>query len=229
MEKEKTKGIHDGHRQRLKERFLQCGLESFNDINALELLLIYALPRRDTNHLAHALLDRFGSLDAVLEASAEELKTVSGVGDNAAVLLRLIPAVSKRYMLDKYPASDPVDTPTAAGRYFLPMFMYETQEVTLALLLDARKCPIVCRELGRGVVNAAEIQTRRLAEMCLERHASAVVLAHNHPSGNTDPSKEDEETTRHLTRALALLGVELCDHIIVAGCTYVSMRECGLM
>lgn len=229
MEKKQTEGVHDGHRQRLKERFLQFGLEGFNDINALELLLTYALPRRDTNGLAHALLARFGSLNGVLEASAEELKTVSGVGDNAASLLRLIPAVSKRYMLDKYPVSEPVDTPTAAGRYFLPMFMYETREVTLALLLDARKRPIVCRELSRGVINATEVQTRRLAEMCLERHASAVVLAHNHPSGDTDPSREDEETTRRLTRALAMLGVELCDHIIVAGCSYVSLRECGLM
>lgn len=222
-------GEHDGHRKRMRDRFLRYGLENFDDVNALELLLHFAVPRRDTNVLAHTLLRQFGSLNGVLEATVEELKSVPGVGDNTAALLRLIPAVSKRYMVDKFPDTEPVDTPTAAGRYFLPRFMYETQEVTLALLLDARKHPLSCHELYRGVVNAAEIQTRRLAELCLQRHASAVVLAHNHPSGIASPSREDEETTACLRRALSLLGVELCDHIIVSGCNYVSMKECGML
>ena len=148
-------GIHDGHRQRMKTRFLEHGLDNFDDINTLELLLFYAAPRRDTNGLAHALLDRFGSLDGVLEASPAELRELSGIGDNAAVLLRLIPEISRRYMTDKTPRTQPVDTPAAAGRYFIPRFMFETEEVVLALLLDARKCPLLCAELSRGVVNAA--------------------------------------------------------------------------
>ena len=222
-------GIHDGHRQRMKNRFLQYGLDNFDDVNALELLLFFAAPRRDTNGLAHALLDRFGSLSAVLDASAEELQSVDGVGENAAALLGLIPAVSRRYMIGKTPDTLPVDDPASAGRYFLPRFMYEREEVVLALLLDARKKPILCRELGRGVVNAAEVSARKLAELCLERKASAVILAHNHPSGVALPSAEDETVTARLARALGLIGVELSDHIIVAGCEYVSMRECGLL
>ena len=109
-------GIHDGHRQRMKERFLGHGLDNFNDINALELLLFYAAPRRDTNALAHALLDRFGSFSAVLEADEQELLAVPGVGENAVTLLRLIPAVSRRYLLDKSPADEPVNSAEAAGR-----------------------------------------------------------------------------------------------------------------
>ena len=222
-------GVHDGHRQRMKRRFLEHGLDNFDDVNVLELLLFYAQPRQDTNAMAHALLDRFGSLSAVLEARPAELRNVNGIGDNAAALLGLIPAVSRRYLLDKSPAAEPVDTPAAAGRYFIPRFMYETEEVVYALLLDARKQPICCRELSRGTVNAAEINARRLAELSLERRASAVILAHNHLSGVAMPSAEDEMATNQFNRALNLIGVELSDHIIVAGCSYVSMREGRLL
>ena len=221
--------IHEGHRERMKKRFLEHGLENFDDVNALELLLFYALPRRDTNALAHALLDRFGSLAGVLDASAEELMTVDGVGENAAGLLRLIPAVSRRYVVGKTPAAEPVDSPTKAGRYFVPRFLYETDEVVLALLLDARRRPILCREMGRGTVDAAQISARKLAALCLERKASSVIVAHNHPSGSAMPSTEDEAFTARLAEALSVLGVELSDHIIVAGTDYVSLRESNLM
>lgn len=222
-------GIHDGHRQRMKERFRGHGLDNFNDINALELLLFYAAPRRDTNALAHALLDRFGSFSAVLEADEQELLAVPGVGENAVTLLRLIPAVSRRYLLDKSPADEPVNSAEAAGRYFLPKFMYETDEVVYALLLDARGRPIHCETLSRGTVDAAEINARKLAELALQHRASSVLLAHNHRSGVALPSVEDETVTARLARALDLLGVELSDHIIVAGSSYVSMREAGYM
>ena len=222
-------GIHDGHRARMKNRFLTHGLDNFDDVNVLELLLFFSVPRRDTNVTAHALLARFGSLTGVLEARKEELTSVEGVGENAACLLRLIPALSRRYVIEKTPASEPVDTPIRAGRYFIPHFMYETEEVALALLLDARSRPILCREIGRGVVNASEIRARKLAELCLEHRASAVILAHNHPSGLAIPSREDELFTRKLAQALSVLGVELSDHIIVAGTEYVSMSESGLL
>jgi DNA repair protein RadC len=221
--------IHDGHRQRMKRRFLEHGLDNFDDVNALELLLFFAEPRRDTNEHAHALMAKFGSLSGVLEARPEELRSVPGIGDNAAALLSLIPAMSRRYLVEKTPDSEPVADPASAGRYFIPHFMYETEEVVLVLLLDARKRPILCRELSRGVVNAAEINARKLAELCLERRASAVILAHNHLSGVALPSAEDETATAQLRRALELIGVELSDHIVVAGCEYVSMRESGLL
>ena len=220
---------HEGHRQRLKERFRGYGLDNFNDVNALELLLFYAAPRRDTNVLAHALLERFGSFSAVMEADEHELLSVPGVGESVVTFLRLIPAVSRRYMLDKTPGTEPIDSAAAAGRYFVPLFMYEKEETVYALLLDARKCPIRCEVLSRGTVDAAEIQTRRLAELALQYHASAVILSHNHPSGLAMPSAEDESTTAHIARALDILGVELSDHVIVAGFEHVSMREAGMI
>lgn len=222
-------GIHDGHRARLKSRFHEHGPESFDDINLLELLLFYALPRQDTNVIAHALLDRFGSLDAVLEASAEELESVSGIGENAAILLRLIPAVSRRYLIVKTPDNETLGSITAAARYLLPRFLFEREEVALALLLDARNRPICCREMGRGVVNAVEINARRLVSLVLERKASSVILSHNHLSGVALPSAEDESATRCLRDALSLVGVKLIDHIVFAGNDYVSMKEAGML
>lgn len=221
-------GIHDGHRQRMKERFVNYGLDNFDDVNALELLLFYALPRRDTNELAHTLLARFGSLHGVLEASHQELCNVPGIGESAAVLLSLIPAMSRRYMLSKTPKADAVRTPTAAGRFFVPRFMYEREEVVMALFLDARKRPIDCMELERGAVDAVSFNMRRLVSLTLEKKASSLILAHNHLSGEVLPSAEDERATRQLARALSVVGVELDDHIVVAGCEYLSMREAGL-
>jgi len=107
--------------------------------------------------------------------------------------------------------------------------MYETEETVYALLLDARKRPIHCAAISRGTVDAAEVNARRLAELALQYRASAVILAHNHRSGVALPSVEDETSTARLARALDLLGVELSDHIIVAGNDYVSMREGGFM
>ena len=196
-------GVHDGHRSRMKERFRGHGLENFNDINALELLLFYAAPRRDTNGMAHALLERFGSFSAVLEANEQELLAVPGIGENAVTLLRLIPEVSRRYLLDKTPSNEPIDSAEAAGHYFIPRFMYETEEIVYALLLDARKRPIHCAAISRGTVDAAEVNARRLAELALQYRASAVMLcsAWSFPTTSSSP----ETTTSPCARA------DLCD------------------
>ena len=222
-------GIHDGHRQRLRTRFLEHGLDNFDELNALELFLCYAIPRQDTNPIAHALLDRFGSLDAVLEAMPSELMKVPGIGENAAALLALIPAISRRYMLCKSPKSEALTTIAQAGRYLIPYFMYERDETVYALLMDARHRPLCCTEIARGSVDAAEFSPRRIVSLCLEKNASYVILAHNHLSGVVLPSAEDESATRKLARALDLVGVSLSDHIVVAGYNYCSMKECGML
>jgi len=221
--------IHDGHRQRVRARFLNHGLDNFDDITALELLLFYARPQGDTNPLAHALLDRFGCLTSVLEASVSELTQVPGVGETTAALLKLIPAMARRYLIQKVSDDDVIDTPTRAGSFFMPYFLGAREERIYALFLDIRRRPMGCMELSRGVVSAVEMNARHLAAAALERNASFVMLAHNHLSGVALPSTEDEESTRRLAEALRLVGVILCDHIVVAGCDYVSMCECGML
>lgn len=220
---------HKGHRQRLKNRFAQYGLDSFSDLHALELFLFYVLPRQDTNPLAHALLEHFGSLEAVLEAEPEELSAVPGMGESAAVFLQLIPAVSRRYLIRKGERNLPIATPEDAGEYMLPYFLYAREEMIYALFLDSRSHPLSCEAVNKGVINAAEIGVRSLVSRALELKCSYIILAHNHPSGVILPSTEDEAATLRLRQTLHAVGVTLSDHLIIAGDSFLSMSEVGML
>lgn len=224
-------GIHDGHRNRLKEQFMNHGLDSFSDHVVLELLLFYALPRRDTNELAHTLLNHFGSLDAVFEAAPEELQKIPGIGDHAATLLHLIPQVNRRYLIAKHKTqSGPaLDTDEKAGQFAVAQLYYEKEEVQLAVCLDSYYRIISSRFMSRGTVNAVEISTRRLVQYALKNDATAVLIAHNHPCGVALPSQEDIIVTQHILNALTAVSIELYDHIIVAGDEYISLYKSGMI
>lgn len=219
--------IHKGHRDRLKKRFLENGLDSFTDIQVLELLLFYVIPRKDTNPIAHALLERFGSLSQTLEAPVEELKKVSGIGDETAVFLHLVPAVGRCYMVDKAMRSTVLNTLDQCGRYLLPYFFGRKVETVFLLCLDAKCKVLCCKEVGEGNVNSTGISIRKIVETALAANATTVVLAHNHPSGIALPSAEDVQTTRRVAAALRAVDVQLADHIIVADDDYVSMTQSG--
>ena len=222
-------GVHDGHRDRQRARFLEYGLDNFNDLNALELLLFYAIPRRDTNEIAHALLECFGSLEGVFYASERELLQVPGIGTNAAALIRLVPQLMKKSALSRPDRREVIMNSSDAGRYFVPRFMYEQDEVVYLLCLDGQKRVIKCAEMGRGVVNCVETSIRRIVETALKYKSSSVILAHNHPDGLALPSSEDDMVTKQVSTALALVGVSLEDHIIVAGDDFVSFADSGIM
>ena len=194
--------VHDGHRERLKNRFLAEGLDGFTDIQALELLLFYCIPRKDTNELAHRLLDRFGSLSQVLETKPEDLMTVEGIGQNAATFLNLIPAAGRFYSVNRLSRSKVLKTIDECGHYLLPYFEGRSYETVFLLCLDA-KCKVLCCQLvGEGGVNSAGVPIRRVVEMALAANATTVLLAHNHPSGLALPSHEDIVTTRRVALAL---------------------------
>lgn len=222
-------GVHDGHRDRLRQSYLEHGLMSMNDINALELLLFYAIPRRDTNEIAHRLLDRFETLDGVFSASAEELQEVEGIGENAAALLTLIPEIMKKSRVSKSREIRQIRSSDDAGACLLPYFLNERDEVVYLLCLDTKRCVICCAEMGRGVVNSVDTGIRRIVEKALKVRASSVILAHNHPDGIALPSREDEVFTRALYNALETVGIRLEDHIIVAEDDYTSMADTGLL
>lgn len=220
--------IHAGHRERLKQRFLENGLDDFTDVQVLELLLFYAIPRQDTNPIAHELIRRFGSLSKVLEAGAEELKQVKGISDHAATLLCLITELSRFYQVDCAQRNQCLTTLEACGEYLAPYFFGRANETVFLLCLDA-KCKVLgCKEIGEGSVNAASVSVRKVVEMALKANATTVVLAHNHPSGVAVPSHEDVQTTRRIAAALNAVEIHLADHIIVAEGDYVSMVQSGL-
>lgn len=222
-------GVHDGHRERMKNRFLEQGLDGFDDHNVLELLLFYALPRQDTNPIAHELINRFGTLDAVFSAPAEQLQEVSGVGSSVAALIKLIPEISRRCELVKNRPETIIDSSEKAGAYLVPLFMNERDEVVYVICLDAKGKLLCCKELFRGVPNTTSISLRKIAELVLSKGASAVIISHNHTSGIAIPSMEDERTTALIKDTLLRLGVELKDHIIVAGDDFVSMADSGIL
>ena len=217
--------MHEGHRARVKKRFLEEGLDHFSDIQALELLLFYAIPRADTNPIAHRLLDHFGSLSQVLEANPEELKKISGVGENGALLLNLIPQMGRFYMTDRASAPGVLTTLEQCAQYLMPRFFGRKLETVFLLCLDAKCKVLCCREVGEGGTNSAGISIRRVVETALGVNASSVVLAHNHPSGVALPSPEDIQTTRRVAMALQAVEIVLVDHIIVADDDYVSIAQ----
>lgn len=219
-------GIHDGHREKMRRRFLETGLAGFADHEALELLLFYAIPRRDTNALAHVLLERYGSLGATLAAPVEDLQKVDGVGESAALLLRLVPMLTER---SRARESAPVilNSTERAGEYLLHRFDGKKYELVYELCLDRKGKLLVSKLLTEGDVNGAELNIRKLVENALLANASAVILSHNHPSGVALPSGEDFATTDRVRTALEGVGIQLVDHIIVADGDFVSMRDSG--
>lgn len=219
--------IHDGHRQRLKDRFRQNGLDNFTDVQVLELALFYCIPRKDTNPIAHALLEHFGSLSQVLEASVEELQKVEGIGENTAVFLSMLTQIGRYYLVDRSQREVILPTIEKCGAYLVPYFFGRPVETVFLLCLDAKCKVLCCREVGRGSVNSAGISVRKVVEMALGANATSVVMAHNHPSGLALPSTEDIQTTRRIAAALSAVDVHLADHIVVADGDYVSMVQSG--
>lgn len=220
--------IHDGHRQRLKDRFLRDGLDGFTEIQMLELLLFYAIPVRDTNPLAHQLLDKFGSLARVLDAPLDKLMEVDGIKDHAATLLKLTQAMGRCYEVSKAKEEKILATIEDCGAYLKPFFLGRKNEMVFLLSLDAKLKVLNCREVGEGSVNYASVPIRRVVEIALEDGASSVVLAHNHPSGLAVPSGDDIHTTRRLAMALSAVEIQLVDHIVVADNDFVSMVQSGI-
>lgn len=219
-------GLHDGHRQRCKQRFLRTGAEGFDDHQLLELLLFYAIPRCDTNETAHRLLKRFGSLQGVLYAAPEELSAVEGIGESAAVLLRLTGDLSLRARKAALPEKL-LNSPGRAGAYFAELLLGQKRELLYEACLDGKGKLLSCRCITKGTVTSSPLQIRQVVENALYSGADSVLLAHNHPSGVALPSADDVQTTQRIAQALHAVDIVLIDHIVVAEGDYISMVQSG--
>lgn len=217
---------HTGHRARVRARFLREGLDSFEEHNALELLLFYAIPQRDTNELAHKLINTFGSLSAVFDASAESLMQVGGISENTAVLIKLIPAMYGKYTRSKKnPDTLFLRSAEAAGEYFTSLFAGKSTEHFYAVCMN-HKCKVLKTVLiSDGTARETQINTRKLLEAAVHTGASNMLIAHNHPEGVAVPSVADVDETNKLFHMLKNAQVKLNDHFIISGDEWFSMAS----
>lgn len=222
-----NKGIHVGHRKRVKEKFVQGGLANFQEHEILEFLLFFGIPYKDTNELAHVLINKFGGFSNVFDAPIESLLEVAGMTENAGVLIKMLPEVARRYRQDKIIKRDDVSG-FSKCREFLTNLLYDsTKEEFYLLSLDSDNKLLNCTKLATGTVNSVNISVREVVSQALLDRAVNIVLAHNHPSLIPYPSSEDCRTTKTLISSLAYLDINVYDHVIISGSQYYSFNRDG--
>jgi DNA repair protein RadC len=219
----------EGHRSRVRARLLAAGPEALADHEMLEMLLFLALPRRDTKPIARELLTRFGGFSRVITASAGELRAVDGLGDAGIAALKLAQAAAVRLLKGELVGKPVLRSWEALTNYLRVAFGQDRTEQFRVLFLDARAQLLADEIMGHGTINHAPVYPREIVRRALELHALTVILAHNHPSGSTDASRDDIAMTRDVRRALQSVGVVLHDHLIVTGETCISMQAQGLL
>lgn len=217
---------HQNHRARVRETFRKAGVEGMPDHNLLELLLFYSIPRKDTNELAHKLIETFGSLNGVFDAPYERLLDVEGMGESSALLLSLVPGICRRYiegLTDKKKIN--LSTPEAVSDYIVKKYYGCKTEVFYMLCLDAVGNLINCCKLSEGNSGTVVVDKRIMLETALRNSADKVIFAHNHPNGIAVPSRDDLELTYDFSSILSTVGIRLADHFIVAGGEYLSLAS----
>jgi len=219
----------EGHRERMRRRFLSGSIDTFEPREVLELMLFYAIPRIDTRELSIRLLERFGTFDKVFEASYEELQQVEGIGPNAASLIVLFRSVFGYYERSKADAGFSVNGAKEAEKYCKALFAGESNEICYLLCFDSKLKLTNTVRISEGTVNSTSVSTRKVVESAVANKAVMAILTHNHPDGTLSPSAADLVKTKQLMQALSLVGVELCDHVIVAGGKALSMAAGGVI
>lgn len=219
----------DGHRARMRSRLLTAGPDALNDQDLLEMLLFLALPRRDTKPIARQLLTRFGTIAAVIAAPVPELLSIEGLGEAGVAALKTAQAAALRLLRGKVVGLPVIGNWQGLVDYLIAQLAHERVEQFRTLFLDSRNRLIADECHGQGTTNRAPVYPREVARRALELHATAVVLVHNHPSGDPAPSKDDVAMTRMVQQALEPLGVTLHDHVVVGGTGVASFRKNGLL
>ncbi|MBQ8228693.1 MAG: DNA repair protein RadC [Clostridia bacterium] len=218
------KSIHDGHRKRMRESFLNRDFNTMPDHEILEILLFYAHSRKDTNALAHNLINAFGSLEGVLSAPYEELIKIDGIGDNSAVLLTLFSKLAVRYVtsIDNEEAYKDEE---AVIKEFVSRLANEPKEKVLIALFDQKGKLLNITEIATGGIDDASFRPRTLLTPIFRSEATKFILAHNHPQGFAVPSMADVNTTKRVKDVVAELDIIFEDHIIIAGKEWFSMKN----
>lgn len=229
LEKKKQTPHHVGHRDRLRQRFAKSGAEALHDYELLELVLFRAIPRRDVKPLAKDLLERFGSFATVISAPTTRLLEVSGVSDKVALELKIVQAAALKLVQGKIMDRPAISNWSALLDYCQASMAYHEKEIFRILFLD-RKNKIIADEIQQeGTIDHTPVYPREVVKRALELGASAIILVHNHPSGDPTPSKADIQMTRKIIDAGHPVGVGVHDHLVIGMGEHVSFKSLGLI
>lgn len=218
---------HSGHRQRVRKKFIENGFDVFEPHEALEMFLFYAIPRKDTNPLAHRLLDRYLTIGGVCDAPIDELMEEFGLSESAVAYIKMLPEMSRLYNESKMSDDNIIDYENL-GKLFQTKFIGRTSEAVALMLGDAKGKMIYFNIISKGSLNSSDMPIRKIVDLSLRHNAKTAFLAHNHPSGTALPSHSDLLTTQTVRETLLSVGVDLIDHFIVTDDDYVSLRDSGL-
>jgi len=218
-----------GHRQRLREKFLNAGLGGFHDYEVVELLLTLATPRKDCKDAAKEALKRFQTLQGVFEASSRELREIRGIGPKNLLGIKLIKAVTERYLNTRIIQKDPINNSKELFEYLTASMRDKSRECFKAIYLDAKNRVLGTETLFEGTLTASSVYPREVVRAAMEHHAAALIFAHNHPSGDPEPSKEDIDITRKLVLACQVMGITVHEHVIIGQNGYFSFADQGYM
>jgi DNA repair protein RadC len=221
--------LSDGHRGRLREKFARSGATGFHDYELLELLLTFAVPRRDVKPIAKALLERFRGLAEVLDATEAELRSVEGVGAASAALLRLVRELCACASASRMAGRDLLLSPERVAEFARARIGGLPHEAFLVIYVNVQNEVLHSEILNEGTIDQVTVYPRRVIEGALARHAAGFILAHNHPSGYVQPSDEDKTLTRAIERAAQLLSIRVLDHVIVGRGGSYSFRAWNLL
>ncbi|HDN85404.1 MAG TPA: DNA repair protein RadC [Candidatus Aerophobetes bacterium] len=226
---EKVKPHYIGHRERLRKRFQRAGSKGMHDYELLELLLTYAIPRKDVKPVAKQLIKKFGSFSGVFDASMEELKAIRGVGSVSAILIKVVKEIFCSYLAEEMKKKDLVSSPQAAVDFARVKLSGLPNEAFMIIYLNTKNEVIDSEIIQEGTVDRAVIYPRRIIESALGHHAKGLLLVHNHPSGYPEPSNEDRRITQTISEAVKTVDIKVVDHIIVGKYGYFSFAERGIL
>jgi len=218
--------LHNKHRERVRQDLLNHGFDDETPLHKIvEMLLFYSIPRKDTNEIAHELVNRFGTLSNMLSAPASELLKIDGVGESTVAFFKLISVVSQRNIREKFSKVKKFESLNEIGDYLLVKHFGFAEETVAVTSFNGRGEKVGFDIVGHGDIASVGVSIRKIMETVLNRKATAIVLSHNHPGASAMPSAEDIEVTEKVSEAMAKIGVSLLDHIIVAENDYVSLAQ----
>lgn len=218
-----------GHRKRLRDRFLQSGLDGFLDYEIVELLLTLGTPMKDCKQMAKEVIKKFGGLRGALDASIEDLKQVKGIGPLNAFGIKLFQAISERYAKETLPKKIYLKTAMEVANYCREKLGKEKKEHFMVLFLDSANNLISIKDISIGTLDSSLVHPREVFEPAIKQLAAHIIIVHNHPSGDLEPSLEDLKITQRLLSVGELTGIDVIDHLIISSNGHLSLKQKGVM